>query len=68
MRPQIIKPDLPSAFNVKMCLSNKFAMNMNELKAMISVGPVWEYLVLLLTPLPKEPPWESLYNHQLLDG
>jgi hypothetical protein len=56
MRPQTIKADLPNAYNVKMCLSDEFAMYVKELKATISVGPVpWEHIVLLLT-LPKNLP------------
>lgn len=57
MRLQTIKADLPNAYNVKMCLSDKFAMYVKELKATISVGPVpWEHIQVLLLTLPKNLP------------
>ncbi|KAM6489238.1 hypothetical protein JOM56_015408 [Amanita muscaria] len=38
MRPQTIKADLPSAYDVKICLQNEFVRYLNELKATVAVS------------------------------
>ena len=38
MRPQTIKNDLPSAYNVNKCLLNEFVEHLNELKTTITAS------------------------------
>ena len=43
MRPQTVKADLPSDYNVRVCLQNQFIEYMSQLKSMIIISLVFEH-------------------------